>query len=80
MLHQAANDGFRGVLLVCFDGPDAANGPRGMVVLSNGNNQGMLVNCAVTRALLSSDAAFDPVPAVELANPRRALELARACC
>lgn len=36
MLHQAANDGFRGVLLVCFDGPDARDGPRGVVVLANG--------------------------------------------
>ena len=35
MLHQAANDGFRGVLLVCFDGPDAAAGPRGFVLLAN---------------------------------------------
>lgn len=79
MLHQAANDGFRGVtppprslslphcdllpiaswsplivskllgsasplqvLLVCFDGPDADGGPRGLVVLVNGDNQGML--------------------------------------
>ena len=39
MLHQAANDGFRGVLLVCFDGPDADRGPRGLVVLVNGDNQ-----------------------------------------
>lgn len=36
MLHQAANDGFRGVLLICFDGPDARDGPRGVVVLANG--------------------------------------------
>jgi hypothetical protein len=38
MLHQAANDGFRGVLLVCFDGPDASDGPRGLVVLANGKS------------------------------------------
>ena len=37
MLHQAANDGFRGVLLMCFDGPDADSGPRGLVVLANGD-------------------------------------------
>ena len=60
MLHQAANDGFRGVLLVCFDGPDAADGPRGLVVLCNGDNNGMLLNCAVCRELLASKAAFDP--------------------
>ena len=46
MLHQAANDGFRGVLLVCFDGPDADNGPRGLVVLANGDNQAMLLVAA----------------------------------
>ena len=40
MLHQAANDGFRGLYLVCFDGPDAVDGPRGFVVLCNGDNQG----------------------------------------
>jgi hypothetical protein len=58
--YQAANDGFRGVLLVCFDGPDAARGPRGLVAICNGDNQGMLLNCALSRALLTSDAAFSP--------------------
>ena len=52
MLHQAANDGFRGLFLVCFDGPSAANGPRGLVVLSNGDNDAMLFNCAMARAML----------------------------
>jgi CubicO group peptidase (beta-lactamase class C family) len=60
MLHQAANDGFRGLYLVCFDGPDAALGPRGFVILSNGDNNAMLLNCCVARRLLQSDAAFDP--------------------
>ena len=60
MFHQAANDGFRGVLLVCFDGPDAADGPRGLVVLCNGDNNGMSLNRAVCRELLASKAAFDP--------------------
>jgi len=58
MLHQAANDGFRGIYLVCFDGPDAEAGPRGFVVLCNGDNQGMFLNCAVCRELLRT--AFDP--------------------
>ena len=44
----------------CFDGPDAAAGPRGLVVLSNGNNQAMLLNAALTRALLAAPAAFSP--------------------
>ena len=26
MLHQAANDGYRGVYMVCFDGPDRGKG------------------------------------------------------
>jgi len=52
MLHQAANDGFRGVLLVCFDGPDAAEGPRGFVILANGDNAAVNLVSAVARRLL----------------------------
>ena len=61
MLHQAANDGFRGLFLVCFDGPSATNGPRGLVVLSNGDNDAMLFNCAMARAMLEAlePAGFD---------------------
>ncbi|KAL1519419.1 hypothetical protein AB1Y20_022942 [Prymnesium parvum] len=65
MLHQAANDGFRGVYLVCFDGPDASNGPRGFVVLCNGDNQGMFLNCAVCRALLKSPAFSPPISGLD---------------
>lgn len=60
MVHQAANDGFRGVLLVCFDGPDAARGPRGFVCIVNGDNQGMLAVAAISRAILQSNDAFSP--------------------
>mmetsp|Transcript_53891 Transcript_53891/g.128346 ORF Transcript_53891/g.128346 Transcript_53891/m.128346 type:complete len:128 (+) Transcript_53891:200-583(+) len=60
MLHQAANDGFRGLYLICFDGPEAAAGPRGIVVLSNGDNNAMFVNCAVSRMFLQSTVAFEP--------------------
>jgi len=60
MLHQAANDGFRGLYCICFDGPDAADGPRGFVLLCNGDNNGMFLNCAVARKLLQSSKAFDP--------------------
>ena len=28
MLHQAANDGFRGVYMMCFDGPDRYKGRK----------------------------------------------------
>ena len=57
MLHQAANDGFRGLFLVCFDGPSAANGPRGLVVLSNGDNNAMLLNMAMGRGIFIRDVA-----------------------
>ena len=50
MLHQAANDGFRGLYLVCFEGPDAG---KGLVVLCNGDNKGMFVNCEATKLLLA---------------------------
>merc|ERR1711924_127716 len=60
MLHQAANDGYRGIYLICFDGPDAVDGPRGLVVLCNGDNNGMFLNCAVVRLLLQSSKAFSP--------------------
>ena len=52
MLHQAANDGFRGLYMICFDGPAAASGARGFVLLSNGDNKAMFLNCEVTRILL----------------------------
>ena len=45
LLHQAANDGFRGLFLICFDGPDAG---RGFVVLSNGNNNAMFLNAELS--------------------------------
>jgi len=60
MLHQAANDGFRGVLLICFDGPDARDGPRGVVVLANGDNAAVGLFAVVLRALLTSSSAFSP--------------------
>ena len=60
MLHQAANDGFRGVLLVCFDGPDADAGPKGLVVFANGDNNATLLVAAVCRAVLTSSSAFAP--------------------
>lgn len=60
MLHQAANDGYRGVYLVCFDGPDAAEGPRGVVVFSNGDNNAMFLNCEICTLLLKSAVVFNP--------------------
>ena len=52
MLHQAANDGFRGVYVVCFDGPDAKDGPQGFVILSNGDNSAMFLNCDLCITIL----------------------------
>lgn len=51
MLHQAANDGFRGVYMLCFDGPDAG---KGFVVLSNGDNPAVLLQGELCRQLLRS--------------------------
>jgi len=51
-IHQAANDGFRGVYCVCFDGPDAEHGPSGFVILNNGDNQGTVLNCVLARTIL----------------------------
>lgn len=49
MLHQAANEGFRGVYLVCFDGPDRG---KGFVLLCNGDNPAVLFQCEAARLLL----------------------------
>lgn len=48
-IHQAANDGFRGVYLYCFDGPNA---DTGFVLLNNGDNRGTNLNCAMCRLLI----------------------------
>ena len=49
MLHQAANDGFRGVYMLCFEGPDQG---KGFVILSNGDNPAVLFQCELARLLL----------------------------
>mmetsp|Transcript_414 Transcript_414/g.711 ORF Transcript_414/g.711 Transcript_414/m.711 type:complete len:120 (+) Transcript_414:2-361(+) len=51
-LHQAANDGFRGLYLMCFDGPDANDGPCGFVLVSNGDNNAMFLNCEISKMAL----------------------------
>ncbi|GAB5353561.1 hypothetical protein AAMO2058_000046100 [Amorphochlora amoebiformis] len=53
-LHQAANDGFRGLYVMCFDGPNAAEGPTGFVLVSNGNNNAMFANCELSRMALEA--------------------------
>jgi len=54
MLHQAANDGFRGLFLVRFDGANAQAGPLGFVLLVNGDNDGMLACCEIARECLAA--------------------------
>ena len=49
MLHQAANDGVRGLYMLCFEGVDAG---KGFVILSNGDNPAVLFQCELTRHLL----------------------------
>jgi len=48
-LHQAANEGFRGAYVVVFEGPDAG---KGMVVVSNGDNDSAILNAEVMRLVL----------------------------
>lgn len=55
MLHQAANDGYRGVYMLCFDGPDAG---KGFVILCNGDNPAVLLISALCRYLLSPEGKF----------------------
>eukprot|EP00392_Amoebophrya_sp_AT5.2_P011197 g11272.t1 len=47
--HQAANDGFRGLYLLCFQGPDCG---KGLVLVSNGDNSAVPFNCELVAELL----------------------------
>lgn len=48
-LHQAAGDGYRGLYISCFRGPDAGSG---LVIACNGNNYGVLLISAVALSAL----------------------------
>jgi len=48
--HQAANEGFRGLYMVCFRGPDAG---KGVVCVSNGDDDAVFLNCDVVLAILA---------------------------
>ena len=50
MLHQAANEGFRGVYFVCFSGPDRG---KGFVLLCNGDNPAVMAQSEAARFLLA---------------------------
>lgn len=52
MLHQAANDGFRGVYFMCFDGPDQGNGA---LILTNGDNPSLFLMCEVANFILGPE-------------------------
>lgn len=38
--------------MVCFDGPSAQDGPKGFVILANGDNKAVGINCDLSRDLL----------------------------
>lgn len=48
-IHQGANDGFRGIYIYCFDGP---NKNYGLTVFSNADLKGVLFNSEVTQIIL----------------------------
>lgn len=48
-VHQAANEGFRGIYLVVFSGPDQG---KGYIVIANGDNQSALCIAKVVQHLL----------------------------
>lgn len=48
-VHQAANEGFRGIYLVVFDGPDQG---KGFIVIANGDNQSAVCIAKVVQHLL----------------------------
>ena len=56
LLHQAANDGFRGIALICFDGPAASEGPIGFVILCNGDNNGTRLLAEISKFILKNNA------------------------
>lgn len=53
MLHQAANDGFRGVYMICFDGPDKG---KGFVLMCNGDNPAVFFQSTLAKYLLGPEA------------------------
>ena len=55
MLHQAANDGFRGVYIICYDGPDRG---KGVVILANGDNPAVYLIAEMSKFLLGSNGIY----------------------
>jgi len=52
MFLVADTDGFRGVYVCCFDGPDSKGGPSGFVVVCNGSGNAMEFICALAKNVL----------------------------
>lgn len=50
-IHQGANDGFRGLFMFCYEGPDIG---KGLTVFANSDNKGMLFISEVTQLILKS--------------------------
>ncbi|KAH8065159.1 beta-lactamase [Aureococcus anophagefferens] len=68
MAHQAATEGFRGIYVVCFDGPAAASGPSGFVVLANGDEQASFLLADVCQSMLRK-LDWDGLDLSKLENP-----------
>jgi hypothetical protein len=67
--YQAANDGFRGVFMVCFEGPDEG---KGFVILANGDNPAVFLQCELARLLLGhSEGKGQNNPGVGLARLKK---------
>lgn len=79
LLHQAANDGFRGLYVICCDGPDLF---KGFVLISNGDNPAVLLNAELSvlilkqlqfrgidfDALSTTDFGFGGIPQEQIVN------------
>mmetsp|Transcript_88736 Transcript_88736/g.153409 ORF Transcript_88736/g.153409 Transcript_88736/m.153409 type:complete len:1570 (+) Transcript_88736:69-4778(+) len=79
-IHQGANDGFRGVYVHCFDGPDEG---KGLVCFANSDNRAMLCIAEVMQALFkelciegvdcsrfssTADLSLEKIPQAEIVN------------
>jgi allantoicase len=49
-LHQGANDGYRGMFLYCFSGPDKG---AGIAIFANGDNRAMMMISEMTQCILN---------------------------
>lgn len=74
MAHQAATEGFRGIYVVCFDGPAAAGGPSGFVVLANGDEQASFLLADVCQSMLRK-LDWDGLDLSKLENPAYAADM-----